>query len=369
MLLLYACPSMSGKGWDAMAKTRPTGPVRDVAMDLGTSMSLVAVRGRGILLREPSVVAVDRHTGKVLQAGEAARQLLGRTPGQVLAVRPLGEGVLRDGGMAEAMIRVFLHRAAPGRVLRPRLLLGVPTGAAQVSEQALVEAGLRAGARRVYLMEEPLAAALGAGLDVESARGRMVVDVGGGATDAAVLALGGIVASACLPVAGDAFDRAILQYVRARHGLLIGRRTAEEVKRAVGRLSALGEGEQLPPFAVRGRCLTTGLPWQTELTGQETAVALDPVAEELARGVQEVLERTPPELAEDVAEAGILLVGGGSLLPGLDSLLSERTGIPVIRGENPEDAVVLGLEQALDHLSRRQDGVLDLARRRAVTGE
>jgi len=350
-----------------MGKTRQTGPVRDIAMDLGTSTSLVAIRGRGVVLREPSVVAVDRHTGKVLLAGEEARQMLGRTPDQVLAVRPLGEGALRDYAMAEAMIRSFLHRAAPGRVLKPRLLIGVPTGATQVSERAVVEAGLRAGARRVYLMEEPLAAALGAGLEVDEPRGRMVVDVGGGTTDVAVIALGGVVTSACLPAAGDAFDRALLRYIRAEHGLLVGRRTAEEVKKAAGQVSAAAGGGA--PVPVKGRCLTTGLPRSAELTPTETAQALDPVAEELVRAVQEVLERTPPELAADIAAEGLWLTGGGSLLRGLDKLLEERTGIPVHRVEDPEAAVALGLERSLATLFRRQEGVLDLARRRAVAGE
>ena len=347
-----------------MGKTpqRSGGLVRDIAVDLGTSTVRAAVRGRGILLREPAVAAVDRETGRMLRAGEEARQMLGRTPGEVLAVWPLAEGVPRDGALAAAMLREFLRKTAPGRVMKPRLLVGVPSGISPVDERALVEAGLQAGARRIYLMEEPLAAALGAGADVQAPRGRMVVDVGGGTTDVAVTALGGIAAGACLPAAGDAFDRALLQYIRQEHGLLIGLRTAEEVKRAAGRvIEETGE-----PVPVKGRCLTTGLPRRIDLAPEETVRALLPVAETIAAAVEEVLERTPPELAADVASDGILLTGGGSLLRGLDRLIAQRTGIPAEVAEDPEEAVIRGLELTLPRLSRMREGVLDLARRRAV---
>ena len=352
-----------------MGKGRRGGPVRDVAVDLGSSTVLLAVRGRGVLLREPSVAAVDRQTGKVLRAGEEARQMLGRRPGQTLTLRPISGGVLRDCAMAEEMIRAFLQKAVPGRLFKPRLLISVPSGAAQVDEQAVVEAGLRAGARRVYLMEGPLAGALGAGIAVDEAQGHMVVDIGGGTTDVAVIALGGVVASACLAAAGEAFDLALLQYVRAEHGLLISRRTAEGVKIAIGRVGCAEHGGEEEAFSVKGRCLRTGLPRQVELRASETVQALEPVAEELVRGVREVLERTPPELAADIEAEGILLTGGGSLLCGLDRLLSERTGMRVSVAEEPETAVILGLEKTLATLSRRQEGVLDLARRRAVAGE
>ena len=347
------------------AAGRTGGLVRDIALDLGTSTVLTAVRGRGVQLREPSVVAVERTTGRILCAGEAARQMLGRTPGEVLAVRPLAEGVLSDYSMAETMLRTFLHKTAPGRLLKPRLLVGVPSGISQVAERALVEAGLQAGARQVYLMEEPLAAVLGAGVEIGEPKGHMVVDIGGGTTDIAVTALGGVVTSACLPAAGDRFDQALRQYVRETHGLLIGLRTAEEVKRTVGQVTE-EEGETLP---VKGRCLTTGLPRQIELTAEETALALSPVAEIIVRAVEDVLERTPPELAADVAEEGILLTGGGSLLRGLDRRITESTGIPTVPAEDPEEAVIRGLERTLPRLSRMRPGVLDLARRRGVLAE
>ena len=347
-----------------MDKQVQGGFARDIAMDLGTTSVLVAVRGRGILLQEPSVVAVDRHTGKVLQVGEAARQMLGRTPGDLIAVRPLREGIISDCTIAEAMVRAFLHKAVPGRLLKPRLLICVPSGISEVAERAVVEAGLQAGARRVYLMEEPLAAALGAGIDIDQPQGHMVVDIGGGTTDVAVTALGGVVASTCLTTAGDQFDDALIQYVRQKHDLLIGTRTAEEVKEAIGQVE--GPGEET--FPVKGRCLTTGLPREILLSGAETQEAFAPVAEAIVAAVQAVLERTPPELAADVAVSGILLAGGGSLLQGIDTLLSARTGMETHRAEDPLRAVALGLEQALPHLSKRQEGVLNLARKRQIEG-
>ncbi len=346
-----------------MDKQVQGGFARDIAMDLGTTSVLVAVRGRGILLQEPSVVAVDRRTGAVLQVGEAARQMLGRTPGDLLAVRPLREGIISDCTIAEAMVRAFLHKAAPGRLLKPRLLVCVPSGISEVAERAVVEAGLQAGARRVYLMEEPLAAALGAGVDITQPEGHMVVGIGGGTTDVAVTALGGVVASACLSTAGDQFDEALMQYIRQKHSLLIGARTAEEVKEAIGRVD--GPGEET--LAVKGRCLNTGLPREILLSGEETAEAFTPVAENIISAVQAVLERTPPELAADVAVSGILLTGGGSLLQGMDTLLAARTGMETHLAEDPIRAVALGLEQTLPHLAKRQEGVLNLARRRQLT--
>ena len=269
-----------------MDKQVQGGFARDIAMDLGTTSVLVAVRGRGILLQEPSVVAVDRRTGAVLQVGEAARQMLGRTPGDLLAVRPLREGIISDCTIAEAMVRAFLHKAAPGRLLKPRLLVCVPSGISEVAERAVVEAGLQAGAR-----------------------------------------------------------------------------TAEEVKEAIGRVD--GPGEET--LAVKGRCLNTGLPREILLSGEETAEAFTPVAENIISAVQAVLERTPPELAADVAVSGILLTGGGSLLQGMDTLLAARTGMETHLAEDPIRAVALGLEQTLPHLAKRQEGVLNLARRRQLT--
>ena len=320
-------------------------------MDLGTTSVQVAVRGRGIVLEEPSVVAVDRRTGKILEVGQAARQMLGRTPGELVAVRPLEQGYIADCTMAEEMVSAFLRKALPRRLFKPRLLLCVPSGSAAVAERAVVEAGVRAGARKVYLMEEPLAAALGAGIDIRQPQGHMVVDIGGGTTDVAVTALGGVVASACLATAGDQFDQALIQYVRQHHDLLIGARTAQAVKEAIGQVA--GEG----------RCLTSGLPRQITLTAQETAEAFAPVAEVIVAAVHRVLERTPPELAADVAESGLLLTGGGSLLRGLDTLLAQRTGMEAHVAAAPIQSVALGLLETLPDLSKRKEGVLYLARR------
>lgn len=350
-----------------MGKQFPSGGLaRDVAMDLGTTSVLVAARGRGILLREPSVAAVDRQTGKVLQVGEAAQQMLGRTPGRLVAVRPVREGVLSDFTTAQAMLQAFLKKALGGHLLKPRLLIGVPAGISEVEERAVVEAGLQAGARRVYLMEAPLAAALGAGLDTSRPEGRLVVDIGGGVTDAAVITLDGVVVAGCLPVGGDRFDEALIQYVRQTHNLLLGLRTAEQVKHTIGQV---GQAQDSPSLAVKGRCLTTGLPREVQLTPADTAEAFAPVAREIVSAVQGVLERTPPELAADVAKNGILLTGGGSLLRGMDRLLAEATGIETFVAQEPETCVVLGLEMTLPHLSKRQDGPLHLARRRQVGAE
>ena len=347
--------SANGIGGSAVEK----GFCRDIAIDLGTTSVQVAARGRGIVLEEPSVVAVDRCTGKILEVGEAARQMLGRTPGELVAVRPLEQGYIADCTMAEEMVAAFLHKALPRRLFKPRLLICVPSGSAEVAERAVVEAGVRAGARKVYLMEEPLAAALGAGIDIQQPQGHMVVDIGGGTTDVAVAALGGLVASTCLATAGDQFDQALIQYVRQHHDLLIGTRTAQEVKQAIGQVA----GESDESTGVKGRCLTTGLPRQITLTAQETTEAFAPVAEVIVAAVHRVLERTPPELAADVAENGLLLTGGGSLLRGLDTLLSQRTGMTAHVAESPVQAVALGLEQTLPHLAKRKEGVLHLARR------
>lgn len=338
--------------------------IRDVAMDLGTTWVQVAVSGKGVLLREPSVAAVDRQTGQVVQVGEEARQMLGRTPGQLVAIRPIRAGVLSDYTVASAMIQAFLKKALGGRWVKPRLLIGVPSGISEVEERAVVEAGLEAGARRVYLMEAPLAALAGAGADPAQPQGRMVVDLGGGTSDGAVLALNGVVASACLHTGGDDFDDALIQYVRQKHALLLGLRTAEEVKEAIGQA---GEGaSQNEAFSVKGRCLNTGLPRDISLSSAETMEAFLPVTNQILSAVQSILERTPPELAADVAQNGILLTGGGSRLRGLDKRIAEATGIWAMTAQEPESCVILGLEKTLPHLSKRQDGPIGFARRRQL---
>ena len=336
---------------------------KDIGIDLGTASVLVYVKGKGIVLNEPSVVAMDKTTGKLLKVGAEAQAMLGRTPGNIIAIRPLREGVISDYDMTERMLREFIHKVAGVSFFKPRVIICVPSGITEVEERAVIDAGIQAGARKVYLIEEPVAAAIGAGIDITQPDGHMVVDIGGGTTDVAVTALGGVVASACLSTAGDQFDEALMQYIRQKHSLLIGARTAEEVKEAIGRVD--GPGEET--LAVKGRCLNTGLPREILLSGEETAEAFTPVAENIISAVQAVLERTPPELAADVAVSGILLTGGGSLLQGMDTLLAARTGMETHLAEDPIRAVALGLEQTLPHLAKRQEGVLNLARRRQLT--
>ena len=340
----------------------------DLAIDLGTANTCVYVKGQGIVLREPSVVAVkkdSRGNSVVLAVGQDAKRMLGRTPGNIQAIRPMKDGVIADFEVTEAMLRHFISKVHNSRrhLVRPRIMVCVPTGITQVEKRAVKESAQSAGAREVYLIEEPMAAAIGANLPIQEPTSNMVVDIGGGTTDVAVTALGGVVASACLSTAGDQFDEALMQYIRQKHSLLIGARTAEEVKEAIGRVD--GPGEET--LAVKGRCLNTGLPREILLSGEETAEAFTPVAENITSAVQAVLERTPPELAADVAVSGILLTGGGSLLQGMDTLLAARTGMETHLAEDPIRAVALGLEQTLPHLAKRQEGVLNLARRRQLT--
>ena len=340
----------------------------DLAIDLGTANTCVYVKGQGIVLREPSVVAVkkdSRGNSVVLAVGQDAKRMLGRTPGNIQAIRPMKDGVIADFEVTEAMLRHFISKVHNSRrhLVRPRIMVCVPTGITQVEKRAVKESAQSAGAREVYLIEEPMAAAIGANLPIQEPTSNMVVDIGGGTTDVAVTALGGVVASACLSTAGDQFDEALMQYIRQKHSLLIGARTAEEVKEAIGRVD--GPGEET--LAVKGRCLNTGLPREILLSGEETAEAFTPVAENIISAVQAVLERTPPELAADVAVSGILLTGGGSLLQGMDTLLAARTGMETHLAEDPIRAVALGLEQTLPHLAKRQEGVLNLARRRQLT--
>lgn len=333
------------------------------ALDLGGTRTRLAVRGAGLVCDEPSVVAADRDTGEILSVGQAARDALGLGSGARAALRPLHGGRIADGAAAEALVRALLRRARTGPLRRPRLLMSVHTGATDVDERALIDVGIQSGARRVWLMEAPLAAALGAGLDVRAAEGRLVVDLGSGAADAAVIALGGVVASACTTDGGgDAFDAALIRHVRKTYPLLIGARTAETVKCAIGTVAPEPDG---PDRAVPGRSLETGLPRSLALSPAETAAAYAPVAETVAETIAAVLARTPPELAADVGRTGVLLTGGGSRLRGLDGFLAARLDLPVTVAEEPELCVVRGLEAALPSLTRRQDGPLSLARRQA----
>lgn len=327
---------------------------RDMALDLGTATVQGAAKGQGVVLREPSLAAVDRQTGQLLAVGQAARDLLDRTPGTISARYPLAGGAIADGGLTTELLRIFLKRVLGKGLGKPRLLLAVPTGISPVEERALIEAALQAGAGKVYLMEAPLAAAVGAGLDVDSPRGQLVADLGAGVTDGGVIALGRVMASVCTTAAGDRLEEVLMQAVRQNHDLVLGRQTARAVKHTM-------DGS---PMTVKGRCLTTGLPRDVTLTPEEVQTAFRPVVDEILTALRDLLEQTPPDLAEDVKENGIHLTGGGSLLPGLAETITQAMGIPATVVPDPELAVILGLEATLPHLNRRKDGPLDLARHR-----
>ncbi len=318
----------------------------DIGIDLGTASVLVYVRGRGIVLREPSVVAINRDTGKVIAIGEEARRMLGRTPGNIVATRPLRDGVIADYDVTEKMLRYFMQKADGRRfVFRPRVMVCIPSGVTGVEERAVRQAAIQAGARQAHLIEEPLAAALGAGLDISEPSGTMVVDIGGGTTDVAVLSLGGIVCSRSLRVGGDKFDEAIVRYVRREFNLMIGERTGEELKIAIG--TAYPQATPERSMQIRGRDLVSGLPRAVTVTSSQVHEAIKEQLEAVVGAVKEVLERTPPELSADIVNKGIVMTGGGALLAGMDVLLSKETGLPVFVADDPMSCVALGTGRAL----------------------
>ena len=318
----------------------------EIAVDLGTANVLVAVRGKGIVLREPSVVAVERESGRLVAIGDKARQMLGRTPGSIVASRPLRDGVIADYDITEAMLRYFIARVTPGRSMtRPRVMVCIPTGATGAERRAVREAAQSAGAGKVELIEEPLAAALGVGLDITKANGHMVVDIGGGTTDVAVLTLGGMAASDSVRVGGDAMDAAIAHELRSAYSLAIGERTAEEVKIEVGSVHPDGRSATID---IRGRDLLTGMPRTLSLTSADVRPILMEPAHQIVDSVRRVLEETPPELLADILDRGIWLTGGGSLLHGLPELISRETGLPAQRSDDPMTSVALGTARALE---------------------
>lgn len=319
----------------------------DIGVDLGTASVLVYVKGRGIVLKEPSVVAMEKDTGKIISIGEDARRMLGRTPGNIIATRPLREGVIADYDVTEKMLRYFITKAC-GRsfFFRPRIMVCIPSGVTGVEERAVRQAALQAGARQAHLIEEPLAAALGAGLEISEPTGSMVVDIGGGTTDVAVLSLGGIVTSASLRVGGDKFDEAIVRFIRREFNLMIGERTAEELKINVGTAYPSGKSVNTT-MDIRGRDLLTGLPKTVTVTSQQTYEALQETVEAVVGAVKEVLEKTPPELSADIINKGIVMTGGGSLLNGLDTLISKETSLPVYVADDPLSCVAQGTGMAL----------------------
>ncbi|MDD3157238.1 rod shape-determining protein [Anaeromusa sp.] len=330
----------------------------DIGVDLGTANVLVYVKGKGIVLREPSVVAIDKDSNRVLAIGEEARRMLGRTPGNIVAIRPLREGVIADYDTTESMLRHFIRKVA-GKSLffKPRIMVCIPSGVTTVEKRAVLEAAMQAGARKTYLIEEPLAAALGAGLDIAEPCGAMVVDIGGGTTDVAVLSLGGIVVSESLRIGGDRFDESLVSFVKKEYKIMIGERTAEEMKVQIGTAFPNSRNETME---VRGRDLLSGLPKTVRITSEETREALaEPVAL-IVQCVKSVLENTPPELASDIMDRGIVMTGGGSLLHGLDRLIQEETGIPTYLAEDPLSCVALGTGKALESLENLEESLLTL---------
>ncbi len=324
------------------------GLTQDIGIDLGTATILVYIKGQGIVLNEPSVVAKDLDSGRILAIGEDARRMIGRTPGNIVAVRPLRDGVIADYENTEQMLRYFIEKVA-GKALffKPRIMVCVPSGVTTVEKRAVLEAAIQAGAKETYLIEEPLAAALGAGLDIAEPCGAMVVDIGGGTTDVAVLSLGGIVVSSSIRIAGDMFDDSIIRYMRKEQKLMIGERTAEDIKIKIG--TAFPELRK-ESMEVRGRDLVSGMPKTVVVTSAEIRTALAEPIGLIVDCVKNVLERTPPELASDIIDRGIVMTGGGAMLHGLDILLTKQTNIPCHLAEDPTSCVARGTGIALDSL-------------------
>ena len=325
---------------------------KDIGIDLGTASVLVYVKGKGVVLNEPSVVAIDKNTGKLLKVGAEAQAMLGRTPGNIVAIRPLREGVISDYDMTERMLREFLRKVVGGfQLFKPRVIICVPSGITEVEERAVVDAGIQAGARRVYLIEEPVAAAIGAGIDISKPDGHMVVDIGGGTTEVAVISLGGIVVSRSVRVGGIRMDAAIINFIKREFNMLIGDRTAEDVKFDLG--AALPMNDVRRAF-VRGRDLVTNLPQTAEITSTMVYEALKAPCQAILAAIQYVLERTPPELAGDVMRSGIHLTGGGALLCGMDRFIATELDMPVLLAKEPMDCAALGIGQLAEELELLQ---------------
>ena len=337
---------------------------RDIGIDLGTATVLVFIRGKGIVLREPSVVAMDKNTGRLLKVGEEAQRMLGRTPGNIVAIRPLQEGVISDYDMTERMLKEIVRKVTGFSLFKPRLVICVPSGITEVEERAVVDAGIQAGARKVFLIEEPVAAAIGAGLDIARPQGHMVVDIGGGTTDVAVISLSGVVASQSIKIAGDSFDEALVKYIKRKHNMLIGESTAEEIKRSIGCVFPRPEPLTLE---VKGRCLMTGLPRMVTISSSDTIEAFEEVSERILESIHHVLESTPPELVADISTNGIVMTGGGSLVWGFDKLVESRTSIQTHIADDAASCVAYGTGKSLEWVSQMQDGTINLSRRRQMS--
>ena len=336
---------------------------RDLGVDLGTTNVLVYAGGKGVVLREPSVVAVDKNTGKILQVGSAARNMMGRTPGNVVAMRPLQNGVISDYEMTQRMLTLFFRKAVPHAVLKPRVIVSVPSSITEVEERAVINAAMEAGARRVYLIEEPLAAALGANLDISGPNGHLVVDIGGGTTDVAVLTMNGVAVSGSAKAAGEAFDEAIVRYARRKYGVVIGQTMAEEVKITIGCVYPR-PGD--PSMIVKGRDLRTGLAKEFTMLASEVQEALRRPARQITDQILWVLEQSSPELVADIAQNGIVLTGGGSQIYGMDLLIHERTQMPCMVADDAGSCVAYGCGKSLSWMRHMQEGTINLARRRLL---
>ena len=322
----------------------------DLGIDLGTATVLVYVKGKGVVLKEPSVVAINRNNNKVLAVGEEARKMIGRTPGNIIAVRPLRDGVISDYDITEKMLKSFIKKALGKRsVIAPRVVVCIPSEATEVEKRAVIDAAINSGAKKVNLIEEPLAASIGAGLDITQPNGHMIVDIGGGTTDIAIISLGGVVIRESIKVAGDKFDEAIIKYVRMKYKILIGEKTAEDLKVSVG--SVFKDSRNIST-SIKGRNLITGLPGEVLISTEELREALMEPVSMILESVKSVLEQTPPELAADIIERGILMTGGGALIDGLDKLIEDSTGIKVNVASNSIEAVALGTGEVLKYASK-----------------
>ena len=341
---------------------------QDLGIDLGTANVLIYVDGKGVVIREPSVVAVDKNTGKILQVGAAARNMLGRTPGNVVAMHPMKEGVVSDHELTVKLLQTLFRSISKSTLFspKPRVVISVPSGISEVEERTVINAAAEAGARRVYLIEEPLAAALGAGLDLNNPTGHMVVDIGAGTTDIAVLSMNGVAASSSLKIAGNAFDEAIARYVRRRHGVIIGQTTAEEIKIQIGSVYPRNED---PSMVVKGRDSKNGVPRELMLTASEICEVLSRMGRQIADEVISVLEDTSPELVGDIAQSGITLTGGGSQIYGMDLLLTERTGVRCTLADDAPSCVVYGCGKSLAWINQMTEGPINVARKRLLNAK
>ena len=337
---------------------------KDVGIDLGTANTLVYMKGKGIIMREPSVVAVDTKTDEVRCVGGEAKAVIGRTPGSIVAVRPLKDGVIADFDITANMLENFLKKACGNSMFsRPRVVICIPSGVTEVERRAVREATLKAGARQVSVIEEPMAAAIGAGLPISEPTGSMIVDIGGGTSDIAVISLSGVVESASIKVAGDQFNESVVKYMRRKHNILIGERTAEQMKMEIG---CVYPKEEEATIEIKGRCLMTGLPRVFSVSSSEMIEAFEEVSTRILEAIHGVLERTPPELVADISNNGIVMTGGGSLVDGFDKLITARTGIHTVVAEDAISCVAEGTGKSLDSLGDMQDGTVNLSRRRQM---